>query len=79
MDSRVVSTTHLVAKGASLPYRAAKMAAVEPAGIPVIRMQTLVSVVSRWSGLSSTHSRSGYRKSRRQVQRSPGRRRQPDR
>ena len=38
-----------------------------PAGIPVIRMQTLVSVVSRWSGLSSTHSRSGYRTSRRQV------------
>ena len=30
-DSSVVSTTHLVAKGASLPYRAAKMAAVDPA------------------------------------------------
>jgi len=37
MDINVVITTHLVANKASLSYLAAKIAAVAPAGIPVIR------------------------------------------
>ena len=40
MDNRVDSTTHLVANSASLPYLAAKMAAVAPAGMPVIMTAT---------------------------------------
>ena len=46
MDSRVLSTTHLVANTASLPYRAAKMAAVDPAGIPVMITATPVATGS---------------------------------
>lgn len=37
MDISVVITTHLVANKASLSYLAAKIAAVAPAGMPVIR------------------------------------------
>lgn len=40
IEISVDMTTHFVAKGASLLYRAAKIAAVAPAGIPVIRTLT---------------------------------------
>lgn len=36
MDISVVTTTHLVTNKASLSYLAAKIAAVAPAGMPVI-------------------------------------------
>lgn len=67
IEHRVEANAICEAKTASQSYLSARIEPVLPAGIPVIRMQTLVSVVSRWSGLSSTHSRSGYRTSRRQV------------
>ena len=67
IEHRVEANAICEAKTASQSYLSARIEPVLPAGIPVIRIQTLVSVVSRWSGLSSTHSRSGYRTSRRQV------------
>ena len=64
MDSRVVSTTHLVAKGASLPYRAAKMAAVDPAGIPVMMTDTPVATRSIPSSRQRPKATAGSRASR---------------
>ena len=51
MESSVVNTTQRVANGASLPYFAAKMAAVAPAGIPVISTLTPSAVGSRRSSI----------------------------
>lgn len=64
MDSNVLNTTHFVANCGSLSYRAAKMAAVEPAGIPVSRTATPVATESSPAILHNTNASAGNNTSR---------------
>lgn len=59
MDINVVITTHLVANKASLSYLAAKIAAVAPAGIPVIRTLIPSDVASSPSPSPTTSAAAG--------------------
>ena len=52
---------------ASPPYLSAKMEVVLPAGIPVIRMQTLTSVESSGNGFSTSQISTGKNTNRKQV------------
>ena len=64
MDKSVVNTTFRAANGASLPYLAAKMAAVAPAGMPVIRTLTPSAVGSRCSSSPTPSAAAGSSASR---------------
>ena len=62
-----MNTTQRVANGASLPYFAAKMAAVAPAGMPVISTLTPSAVGSRRSSIPTPSAAAGRSTSRRTL------------